>query len=740
MRISLKTNFIVFFLGVEIVFLTLVLFMNFRTLEYSANNLSNEKFTNAGKLFTKIIVNPVISYDIAALDDALESFSKLNDVLAVRVVDKNKETLSSYIKDTEHFKEDYHVVFKEETVQETFRSDYYELRNIPIVVREESLGKVYILFDKSNIVKLINTNKSSSYQVFLMALLIAFIVSYYLGNKLSISLKKASDIAKNILSEKKDVTISLHSSQGDEVNELFKALHEMKTKIEDRTSDLNSTLLGLEQFILALNHSAIVTKIDLSRNITYVNDKFIEISAYSREELIGKPHSLTRSLDMDKKLLHEMWKLLEKKKVFKGTIKHSKKSGESYYVDSTVVPLLDKENSILEYIAISYDVTDLVNARNQALNAERVKSDFLSNMSHEIRTPLNAILGFIHILQSKLEEKENLEYLKIVEESSQTLLLVINDILDFSKINSGELAIDKHQFLPHDSFKYTYELFRLKAEEQKLHYIFEIDDNVPMKLFGDILRIQQIVYNLLSNAFKFTIEGGSITLKISYDEQHEILEASVADEGLGISKKAQKHIFDAFKQADTSTTRKYGGTGLGLSISSRLAELMDGRIDLESKEGEGSTFTLCVKVEKAKDESSEDIAIKQDDQDMTFDGNILVAEDNMTNQALIKILLKDYSLDYTVVSNGEEALEAYKNGSFDMILMDENMPVMNGIVAVEKIRAYEKENGLKAVSIIAVTANVLKEDQERFKDAGMNDFVAKPIEPSELERVFRAFL
>ena len=726
-------------MSVESLFIFIVLMINFNTLQESSQKLLQEKFINAGNLFTKIIIAPVITYDLAALDDAIESFVNLEEVIAIKVLNNNDEMLASHFKEDRILKEHKDVFFKENKIENSSFDSSHIIKKVPIASGKDKLGYVYILFDKSNVLKIIQENKNRSYMVFIFALFIGFLIAYYLSHKLSISLKKASHIANSIASEE-DVLIPHLKEKGDEIIQLFQAMYRMKIKIEDRTNSLNNSLRSLEQFMQALNYSAIVSKTDVTGNITYVNDKFVEISGYSTQELIGASHNIIRHEDMEKDFFENMWEILQSKKVFKGTIKNSTKSGKSYYVDSTIVPLLDENNNIIEFIGIRYDVTNLVHARNQAVNAEKSKDEFLSNMSHEIRTPLNAILGFVHILQSRLENSENISYLDIIEESSQTLLLVINDILDFSKINNGKLVIDAHEFYPHVSFKHTYQLFSLKAEEQKIQYQLELTDELPVALLGDVLRIQQIIYNFLSNAFKFTVEGGTVSLKVDYDTDKEVLSVAVEDEGVGMNRQTQERIFNAFEQADGSTTRKYGGTGLGLSISTRLAELMDGLIELESVEGEGSTFTLKVHARTIHDVKPQTEEVIKAIKKLQFKGNVLVAEDNLTNQTLMKIFLSDYGLDFTIVPNGLKAFEAFKEGSFDIILMDENMPVMNGIVAVEKIREYEKQEDLKGITIVAVTANVLKEDQERFKNAGMNDFIAKPINPVELERVFNHYL
>lgn len=382
------------------------------------------------------------------------------------------------------------------------------------------------------------------------------------------------------------------------------------------------------------------------------------------------------------------------------------------------------------------------NEAKKALESKKAKGAFLSNMSHEIRTPMNAILGFINLLKKSIKDEKNLSYVNIILSNSQTLLHVIDDILDLSTIENGKLAINKHFFHPHKELEYVGKLFEPTAKERSIELISNIDPNIPYCLEGDLVRIKQIIFNFLSNAFKFTSENKKIFIDITYKDSNLIV--SVKDEGIGIPLDAQKRIFNAFEQADNNSV-KYGGTGLGLSISLKLAQLMGGDISLSSKEGEGSTFTLSLPLESC--ESGEIEYLKERESELVEDfdysklsGNILVAEDNKMNQMLMKILLQEYSLEPTIAEDGLEALNIFNSSKFDLILMDESMPNMTGIEAIYKIREHEDKNALKHTPIVALTANVMEEDRERFFEAGADDFIAKPIDMAELNRVLKRFL
>lgn len=378
--------------------------------------------------------------------------------------------------------------------------------------------------------------------------------------------------------------------------------------------------------------------------------------------------------------------------------------------------------------------------KNRALDSAKSKSEFLANMSHEIRTPLNAILGFISVLKEKEIDPERLRYLRTVHDSSQTLLGIINDILDFSKIENNKLDVDIHAFNPRQEFSSVAGLFEARCDEKKLSFDVKLANNLPGKIESDPLRIKQVLSNLLSNAVKFTPSGKSVCLTIDYDFERKRLYCEVRDQGIGIAKENQAKIFEAFSQAENSTTRQFGGTGLGLSISSRLIEILGGKLTLQSELGEGScfAFNLPAKLIQAapsrahKEEKKLELASLQ--------GKILLVEDNPTNQMLMKVVLAKIGLSYDVANDGQEGVAMFEANDYDAILMDENMPNMSGVEATKRIRELEREGGQKAVPIIALTANAIKGDQARFLAAGMDDYLTKPVDFELLGRTLSNYL
>ncbi|MEA1955696.1 MAG: FIST N-terminal domain-containing protein [Campylobacterota bacterium] len=392
-----------------------------------------------------------------------------------------------------------------------------------------------------------------------------------------------------------------------------------------------------------------------------------------------------------------------------------------------------------QYIVNLSDITNLENALQKAYSSEKAKSIFLANMSHEIRTPLNGILGFTDLLKKKNLDKESNKYIDIIHNSGTSLLNIVNDILDFSKIENGDMSLYKVESNLFSELESVIAIFSSTAKMKKIDYFAYIDTNIPKKVKCDIQRIKQVLSNLLSNAIKFTPQRGSVDIKISLKEIKDDLatiEFIIKDSGIGISKDKIKTIFDAFSQADNSISKEFGGTGLGLSISSQYVEMMGDELKVKSIEGEGSEFYFNLNLPildiQNKKKVIQALEVKELEK---FYGDILIAEDNTTNQILIGVMLEERGLNYTIVENGQEAIyEALKN-RYDIIFMDINMPVLDGVSATKELRkrGYER-------AIISLSANVIKSDVKSYKEAGMDESLAKPIISDELDSVLRKYI
>lgn len=383
--------------------------------------------------------------------------------------------------------------------------------------------------------------------------------------------------------------------------------------------------------------------------------------------------------------------------------------------------------------------TDTIYQKEQeAIEANKAKEYFLSNISHEIRTPLNAILGFVNLLQAENLGERLEKYLDIIAQSGENLLHIINDILDFSKLRSGEFAIDPHPFNIHDEISNTLELFIPSANVKSISILYEINSQIPHCIRADSFRIQQILGNLLSNAIKFSPLGSSIDVSVDVNRTDSTLVICVRDYGTGIDAKDQQRIFDPFYQAAEGMKFGGGGSGLGLSICKQLALQMGGEITLESKVGWGTLFVVTLAVEFPPEEFCALKALRNNNE--FFIGKVLVAEDNEANQELIRVTLERYGLEVTVVPNGQEAFECTCSNRYDLIFMDEQMPIMNGHEAVSKIRKYESMHQLPSTPIVELSANVLKGSREKAIQWGYDAFVGKPFGSREIEVLLEKYL
>lgn len=397
-------------------------------------------------------------------------------------------------------------------------------------------------------------------------------------------------------------------------------------------------------------------------------------------------------------------------------------------------------------LVIEQRTKDLKESLLKAENAHKVKSTFLANMSHEIRTPLNAIIGFSELLSHHTGlDNESKKQSKIIEQSAKSLLNIINDILDISKIESGNFDVAIVPINLDEICLNVYELFEQKAQDKQIALEYNFDAQIPHCVLSDGIRIRQVLTNLIGNAIKFTPEKEKVkfsTLLLKNENNSVVVKFIVQDTGIGIEEDAINRVFEPFVQIDNKSNRKYEGTGLGLSISAHIIESLNSKIKINSKLNEGSCFEFDLTFEKCN-ENKEILTVKKEKKErcqITFKGSVLIAEDNILNQELMKYLLEKLGLKYNVVSNGQEAVEAYKNSSYDVVLMDINMPILDGIEATKQILEYEKENGLEHTPICALTANAIKGDEEKFLSLGMDYYLSKPLHIDSLKMMLNSFL
>jgi PAS domain S-box-containing protein len=509
------------------------------------------------------------------------------------------------------------------------------------------------------------------------------------------------------------------------------------------------------------NNSVIIA--DNDGKIKWVNEGFTKLTGYTLEEIVDTHGELLRrgnETGLSQQAAFYQSVIKEKKPVIYES-KNFAKDGREYWVITTLTPVLNKDGAVERILAIESDITlrkkieeelieanniakkslkeanraleELMKTRKELEELMKVKEQFLANMSHEIRTPMNAIVGFTSLLLKTNLTAEQTQYINAVKTSGENLLVIINDILDFSKIQSGKFVFEETEFRLSQVISTLTEMMLPKSTDKNIRLTTRIDKDIPDNLIGDPTRLNQVLLNLVGNAIKFT-EKGEVKIAVEMlSEVNDVVELkfSVIDTGIGIPKNKLKTIFEGFTQASNETTRKYGGTGLGLTIVKQLIELQKGSIAVESTEGEGSVFSFVLKLKKNLHPESKKNKIEEVEPDIDQVLNILLVEDNLLNQILAKKVLNDWKWNVEVAENGAVAIEKLGKNNFDLVLMDIQMPEMDGYEATKLIRT-SFDPPKSDIPIIAMTAHALAGEAEKCLNIGMDDYISKPFDKKVL--------
>ncbi len=602
-----------------------------------------------------------------------------------------------------------------------------------ITGKQQALGWVRISYRLDTFDRIIHDIRLQAASTMALAIAVTLLLLTLLLRPSMRALRRATEFASQ-LDTRMGSQLQV-SRRAREIEDLDNALNVVSMSLMAQHTDLNNQKFALDQH-------AIVSITDLNGTITYANQRFCDISGYTAEELIGQNHRIVKSGEHPSALFEGLWHTISEGKVWRGDVKNRKKNGSFYWVNATIVPLMDRNGLPHSYIAIRTDISankeleqHLQTAREQAETATLTKGQFLANMSHEIRTPMNAILGMLRLLQNTDLTRRQLDYASKADGAAQSLLGLINDILDFSKIDAGKMTLEVRAMRLDRLMRDLSVIVSTNVGAKPVEVLFDIDPSVPKALMGDGLRLQQVLINLCSNAIKFTAQGEVvISIRMTARSDTDVsLCFAVRDSGIGIAPENQAHIFEGFSQAEASTTRRFGGTGLGLSISKRLVALMGGELTLASALGQGSTFSFTITLPVAPPVTAIKTGLE-----LPRNLRVLMVDDNPMAREIMAGMASSLGWQADLAADGAQALALVQASTaagqrpYQAIFMDWQMPNMDGWETIRNMQG--KHTDAAAPIVVMVTAHGRETLSQRAPEelAQLHGFLVKPVTASML--------
>lgn len=490
-----------------------------------------------------------------------------------------------------------------------------------------------------------------------------------------------------------------------------------------------NSLKELNTYQRILDNTAIIILADSDKHVIYVNQKFCDVSGFNRDQVVGQHIDNLRHEDNKADKIREKWQTLESGKVWQGEILNKKNNNETYWEEAIIYPFKENGSKPYQYLSVGSDVSSYKNAM-------LIKDQFLANMSHELRTPLHSIFSLTHLLEETTLSDEQSNYVENILNATDILMRMVEDMLDLNKIENGQIKFQNKIFNPQIIINSLSKIFRVKTKEKKLNFKLEYDSSLPEFVLGDPFRLKQILIHLLENAVKYTQKGNiELICKLAGKASESyILEFTINDTGIGIARENLSIIQEKFMQEVMNDKRIFKGQGLGLSIVKQLIELQNGEFTINSKESEGTQVQFLIPYQFPAGDATEGLAVSAATNSHAINGmKVLIAEDVDINQLVIKKHMQKFGFIAEFAENGKIALEKLKKGNFDIVLMDMQMPVMDGYEAIKIIRKEFPEN-IKNIPIISITASVMGEAPQKCLEAGANDYVPKPYNIVDLRQ------